>query len=241
MKKMFAPKNTWIFILFFTLTILCTTHKAYGQNESKKFDFLLKVNAGLLFNKNTLDSPFDPKVGACFGSYLTARYNFTRLGISTGIGVESFSFSEELDFRIIPDEIGYSTLRMNYLALSVPILVHYSLSDRFDIYGGVNIIWVNWMSLGIGVTGPQNSDLNVNHNNNISNWQFAQEAMLGLNYKISQRVELGFNVAQSLGTIQGLDVDMEFFSADQDSYNVSGKFDYSWTRVNLELVFRLNK
>ena len=238
---MLTTKSIWIFILFFTLPILFATNKTYGQNESKKFDFLLKVNAGPLFNKNTLDSPFDPKVGACFGSYLTSRYNFTKLGISSGIGVESFTFSEKLDFQIVPDEIGYATLRMNYLALGIPILVHYSLSDRFDIYGGVNMIWVNWMSLGVGVSGPQNSDLNVNHNHNIPKWQFAQEAMLGLNYKISQRVKLGFNLAQSLGTIQGLEVDMEFFTSDQDSFNISENFDYSWTRVNLELVFRLNK
>lgn len=238
---MLGTKNIWIFTLLFALPILFNTHKTYGQSESGKFDFYLKANAGPLFNKNVIESAFKPKVGACFGSYLTARYNFTRLGISAGIGVESFSFSKELDFGIIPAEIGYSTLRMNYLTLGVPILVHYSISDRFDIYGGVNIIWANWMSLGVGGAGPKNADLKVNRNNDIPNWQFTQEAMIGLNYKLSQRFILGLNVAKSLANMEGMGVEMEFFEPDQDNFNVSGKFDNSWTRVNLELVYRLNK
>ena len=130
---------------------------------------------------------------------------------------------------------------MNFLALGVPILLHYSISDRFDIYVGVNIIWANWMSIGIAGTGPKNTDLEVNRNNNIPNWQFAQEAMIGLDYKLSQRFMLGFNVAKSLRNIQGMGVEMEFSSPDQNNFNVSGKFDDSWTRVNIQLAYRLNK
>lgn len=238
---MFASKNIWIYILLVALPILCASHKGYSQGESGSFDFYLKANAGLLFSKNELESAFSPRVGACFGGYLTARYNFARLGISAGIGTESFSFKERLEFNIIPGEIGHSTLSMNYLILGIPILAHYSLSDRFDLYGGVNIIWVNWMSLGYAGAGPRDLDLEVNRNNNIPNWQFAQEVMMGLNYKLSQRVMMGLNVAKSLRNIQGMGVEMEFSSPDKEDIVVSGKFDESWTRVNLELVFRLNK
>ena len=238
---MLTTKNTWIFFLLLTLPILCSSQKAYGQSESGKFDFYLKANAGPLFNKSAIESDFNSKVGVCFGGYLTARYNFTRLGISAGMGVESFSFSEKLEFNIIPSEIGHSTLSMNYLILGIPILVHYSISNRFDIYGGVNIIWANWMSLGTAATGPRDLDLVVNRNNNIPNWQFSQEAMIGLNYKLSQRFILGLNVAKSLTKIEGMGVEMEFSAADQENFNISGKFDHSWTRLNLELVYRLNK
>ena len=233
--------HIWIFILLFTIPMLCASHKAYSQGKSENFDFYLKAYAGPLLSKNELESTFNPKVSLCFGGYFTARYNFSRFGISAGIGTESFSFKEKLEFNIIPAEIGNSVLSMNYLIVGIPILGNYSISDRLDIYGGLNIIWANWMSLGYAVSGPQYSELVVNRSNNIPNWQFTQEAMLGLNYKVSQRFLIGFNIAKSLENIQGMGVEMEFSTPEEEPIVVSGRFDHSWIRVNLELIFRLNK
>lgn len=241
MKMIFTAKTTWICILLCTGLGLFGQKNAYGQSETGKFDFYLKANFGPLFNKNANETPFESKVAVCYGTHLTARYNFTRIGLSAGIGAESFSVSEGLKFAIVPGETLHSTLIMNYLALDIPVLAHYSFANRFDIYGGVNFIWVNWMSVGYGGSGPRHSILELHSDNDIPKWQFTQEVMVGLSYKLSERFDLGFNIAKSLRNIEGRTLDFAFIAPDQDDINVSEKFDYSWTRFNFELAYRLNK
>ncbi|NEN21920.1 hypothetical protein G3O08_00185 [Cryomorpha ignava] len=241
MKKMFTPKNTRIFILLFALPVLLVTNKVYGQNENGRFDFYLKANAGSLFNNNAEESLFKPQATACFGSHLVAKYSFNKLAVSTGIGADRLKFAQKLVFSHNPEGREYSTVEFSYFAWGIPILAHYSFADRFEIFGGVNIIAASWDSYGISAVSNRTSTLTASADEDIPNWQFTQEVMVGLNLKLSERFDLGIAVAKSLRNIEGMNVRMELLVPGQDDINISEKFEYSWTRVNIVLAYRLNK
>lgn len=238
---MTITKKTWIFILLCTGFGFLAQYKAYSQNESGKFDFYLKANLGPLFNKNANDTPFESQVTSTFGSHLIARYNFSKLGLSAGIGGDNYRFSQRIDFGLSPGRKEYSTFEMSYFALGIPVLVHYSLTDRFEINGGVNLIGANWLSYSISSDSNGSSGMTAHANENIPDWQFTQEVMAGLNYKLSERFDLGISVAKSLKNIEGMGIEMELSAPDQDDLNVSEKFDYSWTRFSFEVAYKLNK
>lgn len=241
MKKMFKKENTRILILLFALPVLLATNKVYGQSESGRFDFLLKANAGPLFNKNTEESLFKPQATACFGSHLIVKYSFNRLGVSAGIGADRFKFAQRLQFAHNPEGREYSTVEFSYFAWGIPILAHYSFTDRFEIFGGANIIAASWLSFGISGVSNRTSTLTASADEDIPNWQFTQEVTAGVNYKLSERFDLGMSVAKSLRNLEGMGVEMELSVPDQEDINISEKFEYSWIRFNLEVAYRLNK
>lgn len=234
-------KNMWKFILLCAVPILCATNSIYGQSESEKFDFFLKANIGSLFNKNASETPFKPQPTASFGSHLMVKYSFSRLGVSTGIGLERLKFAQILHFPHDPNEHESSTVSFSYFAWSIPILAHYSFTDRFEIYGGMNLLAASWDNYGIRSESNRTSTLEVRADEDIPNWQFTQEIMAGLNYKLSDRFVLGVNAAKSLKNIEGMGVDLKLSVPDRADFHVAEKFNYSWTRVNLELIYKFNK
>ena len=238
---MFATKNTLIFILLLSLIIVIGAHKAFGQAETGKFDFYLKANAGPLFHQNDQESTFKPEVTACFGSHLIAKYSFSRIGFSTGIGFDRLKFSQRIEFAQNAEEREYSTIDFSYLLFDIPILVNYSITERLEIFGGVNIIAANWVSYGITAVSNRTSELNASADWDSQRWQFTQEVMAGLNYKLTDRFDIGLVVARSLSNLDRTNVDLELSVPGLGNSLISEKFDYSWTRLNLELAYRLNK
>lgn len=228
-----------IWLAFFGCFGGLTTTRA--QENSGRFDFYLEANLGPVFNKNAEETTFEPVVTTSFGAQFITRYSFSKLGISTGLGIGKLNFSERLRLAPTPEQTSSSTTKIGYLIFNIPILMHYSLTDRFEIYGGVNILTAAWQSYGFGVGSNGNSRVETQTNEDIPEWQFTQEAVVGLDYKISKRLELGVSVAKSLRNIEGMDIEMDISAPGQANMHVSSKFDYSWTRVNFEVAYRLNK
>lgn len=241
MKGMSATKNTRLVIFLFVLPLLFTTNAALGQTESNKFDFYLKGTLGSLFNKNAQQSQLDPKMTTCFGMHLTGKYSFSKLGVSAGIGADRLKFAQEVIFTDHADGREYSTVEFSYVGWGIPILVHYSIADRFEVYGGVQLMAARWNSYGISTLSKRTSELTAETDEDIPDWQFTQEVMAGVNYNVSERFGIGISIAKSLKNIDGMGLKMEVSVPDQDDIHISEKFDYSWTRINLELAFRLNK
>lgn len=234
-------KNKHLYSLLLISMILTGIGSASAQTASGRFDYFLTGNLGVLINQNTEESLFKPKPAVYYSGELTARYYLGTLGISVGFEAANFSVAQKMKVDFIPDaRQGFVRLQMNYLALTVPVRVHYFLTDRLDLNAGVNVLWLNWMSCENSMAVPASSEISIVPNNDIANWQTSWELALGAGYRLSDRFNMGVSVARSLQNVCGMGFDVDFSSSDFNGH-FSSSFDYSWTRITASLAYRLNK